>query len=118
MDRTLNHKLKIYEIKRDRTLKTKIAIPKQTAKQPETRRKTERKKKKRKKKRKTKKDRAKRLTTSILKLTGSLNSTSFLMGMGCFDFYVLWLIQVIERAGELLESSGKKRKEKERETRN
>ena len=51
---------------------------------------------------------------SILKLTGSLNSKSFLMGMACFDFYVLWLIQVIERAGELLESSGKE-KEKERD---
>lgn len=34
--------------------------------------------------------------------------------MGCFDFSVLWLIQVIERAGELLESSGKEKK-KERE---
>ena len=62
-----------------------------------------------------KKDRAERLTTSFLKLTGSLNSTSFLMGMGCFDFSVLWLIQVIERAGELLESSGKKREKKLRE---
>ena len=35
------------------------------------------------------------------------------MDMGCFDFYILWLIQVIERAGELLESSGKKKKKRE-----
>ena len=35
--------------------------------------------------------------------------------MGCFDFSVLWLIQVIERAGELLESSGKEKKKRERE---
>ena len=35
--------------------------------------------------------------------------------MGCFDFFVLWLIQVIERAGELLESSGKEKKKKREE---
>ena len=36
------------------------------------------------------------------------------MGMSCFDFSVLWLIQVIERARELLESSGKEKKKKKK----